>query len=278
MPRTLNGLREIAGVYEAILLDQFGVLHDGRRAFPEAPAAVRALKDAGARIAVVSNSGKRAATNRARLQALGFSAELFDGVLSSGELGRQRLQAWLDDGTLPAGAGVSVIASDADHSLIDGLDLREVSDPDATRLLLLAGAAPSTGADPCIARALAGLSSRGVPALCVNPDRWIYANGGVADGPGTLAERYAAMGGDVTWIGKPQPEIFRGARATLDLAESATTLVIGDSPEHDVAGARNAGYPCLFVTRGIYAEAAAPADRHPNANVSSEFVIPTFRW
>jgi ribonucleotide monophosphatase NagD (HAD superfamily) len=54
--------------------------------------------------------------------------------------------------------------------------------------------------------------------------------------------------------------------------------VIGDSPEHDVAGARNAGYPCLFVTRGIYAEAAAPADRHPNANVSSEFVIPTFRW
>ena len=59
----IEGLRAIADRFDAVLVDQYGVLHDGRRAFPGAADCLRALRAAGKRIAVVSNSGKRAGPN-----------------------------------------------------------------------------------------------------------------------------------------------------------------------------------------------------------------------
>lgn len=42
------------------LLDQFGVLHDGKVAYPQAVEACRALAEAGRRLVVISNSSRRA--------------------------------------------------------------------------------------------------------------------------------------------------------------------------------------------------------------------------
>jgi ribonucleotide monophosphatase NagD (HAD superfamily) len=44
---------------QGILLDQFGVLHDGKNAYPTAIDAVRKLSEAGRKVVILSNSARR---------------------------------------------------------------------------------------------------------------------------------------------------------------------------------------------------------------------------
>ncbi|MGH7209952.1 MAG: hypothetical protein ACREF1_00620, partial [Acetobacteraceae bacterium] len=56
-------LSELARRFDVFLVDQFGVLTDGVRLYPGALGALRALRAAGRRIALLSNSGRRARLN-----------------------------------------------------------------------------------------------------------------------------------------------------------------------------------------------------------------------
>jgi len=44
---------------QGILLDQFGVLHDGKNAYPTAVEAVRKLSVSGRKVVILSNSARR---------------------------------------------------------------------------------------------------------------------------------------------------------------------------------------------------------------------------
>ena len=85
----IAGIEPLIERYEGFLLDQFGVLHNGRNAFPGAIEALDLIRDAGKRVVILSNSGKRSAPNIDRLERLGIERYMFDDLLSSGET------AWL---------------------------------------------------------------------------------------------------------------------------------------------------------------------------------------
>ncbi|SEA55167.1 TIGR01459 family HAD-type hydrolase [Rubrimonas cliftonensis] len=249
MTPRIAGLREIADRFDAVLLDQFGVLHDGRTAFPGAVACVAALKAAGRRLAVVTNSGKGAGPNRDRLAALGFAPDLFDAVITSGDVCRGALAA------LPQSASVFVIARDGDRSALAGLALRETADPREADAVLLAGAEPERMTQDGYRALLAPAAARGAPLFCANPDLRMYVRGGTAFGAGAVARDYAATGAPVRWFGKPHPEIFAAALAALDTAP-ARAVMVGDSAAHDVGGAKLAGCAWVLVEGGVYAGAA----------------------
>lgn len=72
-------------------------------------------------------------------------------------------------------------------------------------------------------------------------------------------------------IGKPQPELFRQAIALFG-ATPAQSVMIGDSPEADGAGARGAGVPFLLVGPGTAAAALdiaglLAAKQHPKETI-----------
>ena len=83
--QVLTGVGAVADKYDSLLLDQFGVLHDGRKAYPQAVDAVRRLAAAGTRLVILSNSGRRAAETVAKLKPLGFDPVWFAGAVTSGE-------------------------------------------------------------------------------------------------------------------------------------------------------------------------------------------------
>lgn len=85
-PRTISGLREVADEFDGVLLDQFGVLHDGSTPYAAAIDAVRELAAAGKAVVVVSNSSRRASGTIGALVKKGFQAEWFAGAVTSGEL------------------------------------------------------------------------------------------------------------------------------------------------------------------------------------------------
>lgn len=271
--REIAGLATVAAELEGVLLDQFGVLHDGRAAFPEALEAVRHLRARGLKLAVISNSGKTAAANAARLARLGFPAGLFDVVLSSGELCRLRLGEDLASGRLRSGARVFVVASGSDALPTESLPLSAAVRAEEAELVLVAGRDPARqGLEADLDRILPA-AARGIPCLCANPDLTIYGPDGAAPGPGRLAAAYAAAGGPVEWLGKPHPDIFRRALALLGGLEPARVLMVGDSLEHDIAGAARIGCRTLFVRGGVQASHSAI-----EGTSVAELSLPAFRW
>jgi HAD superfamily hydrolase (TIGR01459 family) len=235
-------LSSIADAFDGMIIDQFGVLHDGHAPYPGAVAVMRALQTRGIPVAVLTNSGKRVAANRDRLVALGIPRETFVDVVTSGELAYHTVLARAASTGRPPRA--HVVGKTGDDYGLDGITL--VDDPRAADvLLILSSDAPRTSLDDYRDR-LAGLT---LPAICCNPDRWMITRDGLLPGPGAIAAMYEEMGGRVTWIGKPYPAIYEHAARLL--GNPSRVLCIGDSAEHDIAGGRAAGFDTLLVMTGV---------------------------
>ena len=103
--------------------------------------------------------------------------------------------------------------------------------------------------------------------MCVNPDKLMLTAVGNAPGAGRIAEIYEELGGVVTWVGKPFPEIYRAAAELSQVQEPRHVLCVGDSVEHDIAGANRFGAFAALVRTGVLAdlsdkELAAEIGRH----------------
>ena len=76
-----------------MLLDQFGVLHDGKRTYsPATVTAVQHLAAAGLKVFIVSNSSRRSSGTIKKLQKLGFDAGWFSGAVTSGDMAHLHLE------------------------------------------------------------------------------------------------------------------------------------------------------------------------------------------
>ncbi len=241
------GIRDLLGEADAFLVDQFGTLHDGIRPYPGALEALRLLQEAGKPVALLSNSGKRAAPNQARLARLGFPPDSYAAFISSGEVAWQRLAR-------QGGGGACLLFSRGDDAaFLDRLPWRATHRAEEADLVLITGSEADRRGLAGYEAALHKAASRGVPCLCTNPDRTMLVEGGTAPGAGRIAELYAALGGEVTWVGKPYPPIYRAALAALGIAGGTRVMGVGDSIEHDVAGAHGAGCRAALVLMGIAA-------------------------
>jgi len=91
-----------------------------------------------------------------------------------------------------------------------------------------------------------------IPMIVANPDVVTVQGTELRTMPGTLAKWYRELGGEVHLMGKPASVIYEGALQMLDLPADKV-LAIGDSLEHDIAGAMGVGVDSLFVGGGIHA-------------------------
>ncbi|WP_234822727.1 TIGR01459 family HAD-type hydrolase [Ensifer adhaerens] len=275
----IEGLGEIADRYDAFLIDQFGVLRDGLGPYPGAAETLVKLKDAGKRIIILSNSGKRSAENDRRLVDLGFVAGSWDWFLTSGEVAWQILRR---EGAGAAGGRRKclLISRDGDVSPLTGLDLERTESGADADFVLLAASEGDVQPLSHYEALLAPAARRGVPCLCTNPDKVMLTKEGTAFGAGRIAELYEELGGTVRWIGKPFADIYASALDFLGQPDSTRVCAIGDSIEHDIAGAANAGLHAVLVTTGILERASDEERRRLFAEhgASPDFILPKFTW
>ena len=281
---TASGLAALVERYDLYLVDQFGVLHDGESAYPGAIDALVRLKQAGKTVILISNSGRRAAGNEARLAALGFARSSWDLFVSSGEVAWARIaRDEVPVATAARPLRCLLVNRRGEESAVAGLPLALVAAAEDADFVLI------TGSDGDVRpldhyRALLGpAADRALPCLCANPDKVMVLADGTGFGAGRIADLYAELGGPVTWIGKPYPEIYRFAleeAGRLGPLPPATRMIgIGDSLEHDIAGARRSGFAAALVTSGIHRDddpsalAAAMA-----AHAAPDFLLPSFSW
>jgi hypothetical protein len=66
--------------YKAVLLDQFGVMHDGRKAHASAISTVRELHARGVSVYILSNSSRRSTGCISKLETMGFEPQWIAGI------------------------------------------------------------------------------------------------------------------------------------------------------------------------------------------------------
>ena len=287
--RLLTGLSEIALEYDALILDLWGVLHDGSKPFPGVLDALAALKQAGKQLMILSNAPRRARFLEQRLKEIGIPRDLYDHVHCSGEEAWQHLLKRDDAFYRALGQRCYHIGSTRDENMLESTGLRRVVDIGEADFILNTGPADweETIAqyEPLLDQALA----RRLPMVCANPDLVVIHQGRRSICAGAIAERYEALGGPVRWHGKPFPSVYATCLAEMGIAEKRRILAIGDSLRTDIAGANAAGIASLLVTGGIHAEELGTSagqqpdlDRLMEAITRSghtpDAVIARFRW
>lgn len=269
--QSIDNLMAVAGQCDAIVFDQWGVLHNGSQPYPGAIDAVEELAKAGKKLAVLSNSGKRSEPNRQRIAAMGLPADAFDHVMTSGEA------FWHDcaKAHIPYKSFLPITAKIGDAKFWgNGLSLSWASTVEEADAVLLMGL--PEGGDGHEERALLSQArTKGLPLYCTNPDRGSpRADGVVQLSPGALAHDYQDAGGEVVFYGKPHRPVFDALIDALGTAPSST-LMVGDSLEHDIAGGASAGWKTAFVMSGLHA--AAFDNRDPieiTARLAQDYASP----
>ncbi|KAF6257553.1 HAD-like domain-containing protein [Scenedesmus sp. NREL 46B-D3] len=268
--RVITSISEINGDFQFVLLDQFGVLHDGQQPYPHAIAAVEQLHAAGKQVLVLSNSSRRSGGTIGKLAKMGFKADWFAGAITSGELTHRYLSSrpsgWCGEvrgGCTAAPAPAAAAAALAPSSIVVltaatyACQLAVtgcVCDMYVWRLLAL-DASATTHAQDVRAAPAADLA---VPyAVVDDPGQadFILAHGTEALAlplGGSRDMRLPEMQALLQQCAQQQ----QGRRLPMVVANPDLWLAIGDSLEHDIAGAVQAGVKTLLIIGGIHAGAA----------------------
>ncbi len=249
-----HGLSEIAGRYDAFIIDLWGVLHDGVRAFPEAVACLEQLRAHDKRVLILSNAPRRAESVAARNVELGIARELCDGVMSSGEAAWRHLARRDDPWHRALGRRCHHIGPARDRGMREGLDYDFVDDPAQADFILNTGTLDFGDSAARYDALLRAALARRLPMVCANPDLEVIRGGRREICAGAVARAYEDMGGEVRYHGKPHAAIYQDCLALIELPAGARVAAIGDSLRTDIAGARAAGLDGIFITGGLQGE------------------------
>ncbi|PJB73248.1 MAG: TIGR01459 family HAD-type hydrolase [Alphaproteobacteria bacterium CG_4_9_14_3_um_filter_47_13] len=252
-----QGISDISDSYNAFIIDQWGVLHNGEKAYDGIIDCLKELRNRKKYIIILSNSGKRAEENKERLKKLGIGPTLYDVIVTSGETTWQGL-AKQDDGVFRnIGEKCFLMSRGGDTSIIKGLENISVTDNmEEANFLLIAGSdAPHKTLLDYYEPLLRVAVRRRLKAICANPDSRILFGNNQSFGPGMIARRYEDFGGVVYYLGKPHKPIYHHCIRLLQEKEiyPGQTVMIGDTMAHDIMGAAGVNIDTCLVKNGLHA-------------------------
>ncbi len=224
-----------------MILDLDGTLYHGGEPIPGAAAAVRRLRDAGISLRFATNTTRR--PRRAlveRLASMGIPvspAELHTAPVAAAR--------WLEERKLRR---LMLLLPAATWEEFDRFTVDEER-PDVVLVGDLGEAWTWERLNTAFRTILGGAR-----LVAIQKNRsWDAGNGPQLDaGPFVAALEYATGTGAVV-VGKPSPAFFETAAASLGLPRDRV-VVVGDSVDNDVAGARNAGFRAVAVRTGSFRE------------------------
>ncbi len=287
------GIAALAADYDALILDLWGVVHDGVAPYPGVLDCLARLRDAGKRVVILSNAPRRAPCAAAILRDMGIDDALYDRLVTSGDATRAAFESADDPWYAGLGRRYLFLGRPADADLLDGLGYEAVDDVAEADFVLNTGLARrADGAKgevedyEGVLRAAAG---RRLPMACANPDLVALREGVREACAGALAAAYTGLGGEVAYQGKPYPLVYELCFAALPGVARRRVLAVGDALATDIAGAAAAGIDSLLVTGGLLADAwgvareSAPdaarlAAACADAGVTPTAATPTFVW
>jgi HAD superfamily hydrolase (TIGR01459 family) len=246
----LGSIGELGKDYAAWLVDIWGVMHNGVRAFPAAVDATSRFREQGGVVVLLSNSPRPSEGLQRQLRSLGVVDQSYDATVSSGDLTRHELAKH-------KGARIFHLGPERDLPIFEGLDVTRVDAGDAELIVCTGLFEDETETPEDYAGLLQELAARKLTMLCANPDHLVERGHRLVYCAGALAQLYAEDGGEVIYAGKPYAPIYELAAETISeragrSVSRSEILAIGDGIHTDMAGAADFGLDAVFVASGLH--------------------------
>ncbi|MFI0240661.1 HAD hydrolase-like protein [Streptomyces sp. NPDC016845] len=260
-PRVRPGssARALSEAYDTALLDLDGVVYAGGHAIVHAVESLADAREAGMRLAYVTNNALRTPDAVAEhLVELGIPTGADDVITSAQAVAR------LVSDQLPEGARVLVVGGEGLRVALRERGLVPVDSADDEPVAVVQGYGGPDMAWKRFAEACYAIAGGGVPWFASNTDLTIPSARGIAPGNGAAVEVVRiATGAEPQVAGKPLPPMHR---ETILRTGAKTPLVVGDRLDTDIEGAFNGEVDSLLVLTGVTDAAqllAAPPQHRP---------------
>ena len=246
----LSSIAELSSTSDAWIVDIWGVIHNGARAFAAAGEACRRFRRRGGIVMLLSNAPRPFRAVVQQMSALGVDPEAYDGGVTSGDVTRGLLEAWSDRPLLHIGP-------ERDKGLFEGLAPR-LTKPEEAQAIVCSGLWDDTSETPADYAGLFGaLAARRVPMICANPDLVVERGDKLVYCAGAMAAVYEEKGGEVIYAGKPHLPIYERTFAAIARIAGAAVareriLTIGDGVDTDLLGAHRTGLRSVFIASAVH--------------------------
>ncbi|HEU5047799.1 MAG TPA: TIGR01459 family HAD-type hydrolase [Rickettsiales bacterium] len=285
----LESIKQLTDKYDIFILDLWGVIHDGQHTYPNAKRTLEALKQHNKRIVLLSNAPRRAQTVAEMMLHMGITSDMYDKIVTSGEVFYQCLAHPEKSFFKPHGRHYIYIGLEKDRHILGGLNYTEVKQPESAQFVLLSHSFYDNQPIKELVPLMKECIKAKLPLLCVNPDKEVVSlSGHHVYCAGILAEEYRMMGGEITYFGKPHRAVYEASLEGLEHHGKKRIIAIGDSLGTDIAGAARTGLANVLVTGGIVkktlGEPSAPDYKEKldklfrDEGIKPDYVIPEFIW
>lgn len=252
MTTPIDSIDDIADRYDAVFCDVWGVIHNGRQAYPAACAALQRLRNAGKHVILITNVPKPRGPIPGQLDRAGVPRDAWDAIVTSGDAIRAELAQ------RAPGPMFKIGPDDYDRTLWEGLGLAQAPLSEAA-FFAISGLNRDDETPEDYAETLRQAKARNLDFICANPDIVVQHGSRMIWCAGAIARDYEALGGKAIMAGKPFAPIYDLARKELTHIAGRTIapagiLCIGDGVVTDIAGANAQGLDSLFIAAGIHGE------------------------
>ncbi len=273
----VKSILEIVNKYENYIIDQWGVMHNGKNGYKHAIETINYLEKKNKKLFIISNSSKRTKSSKEKLPTLGFNDKSFINVITSGEMIWQTIEKKYSQLDAKKNCFHIYDASKEDELLYrEGLNFSFVDKIDNADFIL--GCTPFLEMQPIDYIPLLDKAIyRNLVMYCANPDFETIENNNNQNifCMGAIAEIYKKMGGEVIIQGKPEKEIYIEATSSIKLDKSKT-IAVGDSIFHDIKGAVNFSIDSILVKSGIHKDLETIKMLCKNHHIEPTYIIENF--
>ena len=278
-PEIFSDITHLSGRFRGILLDAYGVFwgSDEFGLLPGAKEAMEKLVASGKIVGILSNSTQLALKEIRKLNRHGLEkGKHFHFLRTSGEVARS---IFLNE-KLP-------FATPSNHFFLFGgahprfssheaifQDTRYTQTPDIDEADFIYIAVPHINGEDqenpeLFQEEVQRIKLRNLPMVCPNPDQFAHEGNPpkAVVRQGSIARMYEKIGGQVFYIGKPYARAYEMAMDDFKhegVTDSSDVLMVGDTPETDIRGARS-----LRVASALVTQTGIMADRIHGAGLES---------
>jgi len=238
--KKLEHLRDIINNYDLIIIDLWGVVHNGVTPYPSAMKVIEELYKSNKKYFFLSNAPRPIIDVKEFLRSkMNIKENLLKNILTSGEA------AIISIKNFTYGKFFFHLGPDRDKAIYKGLENYKSELKNCDYILC-------TGLYDHSIRNLEYYKkllkdSLNKKMICTNPDL-VVDRGEIQEYcAGTIAKIFEEMGGEVIYFGKPHKQIY-----SMIIQENEKILIIGDNLRTDIKGANLIEQDSLFILDGVH--------------------------
>lgn len=284
MIKPIVNISRIIDNYDTIVLGMSGVISEGADILPDANDALQKLKKAGKKIVLLTNSALRVETIAEMITKNGLALNTFANIVSAGEIMHYMFK--LRKGNFATiGNTYFNLGNSKDNVIFSGLEYEAVDKLGQADFLFIGSPSHPQDTIDKYMQIMEFAASMNVPLVCVGNDTSGFVDGEICIAAGAVAEQYAALGGQIITIGKPESRILE--YALEGIGEKEKTLLIGDSITTDIRGANLYGIDSMLISKGVHInylgegyipDVAKTRELSNNFEAYPNYVISNLRW